>query len=108
MCVQLIPSGKWNTFVFKFLLTAIPRFITTLGQGEYPLSGSPLEDLINRSSLMGVPFRSMQLQNELLYLGALEDPSATVSDINMQSYMGRNTTYYLNFKVRKVSKARKA
>lgn len=82
---------------FGVFLAAIDRFITTLGKGEYPPAKGSLGGLINRSSLMDVPFRGMQFQNELIYLAALEHPSATVSDINIQSYRGRDTTYYLNF-----------
>ena len=69
------------------------RFVSGLGLGEDPEADSAIEGLLNRSSLMDVPFRGMQDQHLLVYLASLEDPSSaedTVSDINMQSYAGFN------------------
>lgn len=78
--------------------TALPlplaRFLNGFGVGEVPEAESLAEGLLNRSSLMDVPFRAMQRQHQLVYLAALEDPSpadGTVSDINMQSYAAIDT-----------------
>lgn len=67
----------------------LPRFITEYAVGETPEVNSSQESLLNRSSLMDVPFRGMQHQYPLIYLAALDQPSfiaGEVSDINMQSY----------------------
>lgn len=67
----------------------LPRFITEDATGEAPEGNSSQESLLNRSSLMDVPFRGMQRQYLLIYLAALDDLSiieGEVSDINMQSY----------------------
>lgn len=61
---------------------------------------SSLEGLLNRSSLMDVPFRSMQRQHENIYLGSIEDPSADddeLSAANMQAYAGFNMEEYRYF-----------
>ena len=53
---------------------------------------SSLEGIINRSSLMDVPFRSMQRQHEIIYLGSIDDPSAAADDelsaANMRVFAG--------------------
>ncbi|CAM9313400.1 unnamed protein product, partial [Laminaria digitata] len=64
-------------------------FVSGFDIGERPVAGSTLEDLLNSSSLMDVPFRGMQRQHLLVYLASLEDPSPAaggVSGVNMQMY----------------------
>lgn len=76
----------------------MPRFVPSLDEGEDPERNSSLEIVVDRSSFMDVPFRSMQLQNSLMYLAALDEP-----DINMQSYWGRYVGNYINFSANNVS-----
>lgn len=63
------------------------RFIPEFG-AEAPEAGSTMEGLLNRSSLMDVAFRGMQRQHSLIFIAALEDPTAerVVPYINFQSY----------------------
>lgn len=85
----------------------MPRFIPGLAEDQNLTPGNSLEDLVNRSSLMDVLFRGMQRQNTLMYLAALDNPSApegNVSDINMQSYEGKNKDSYLGFTDENVSR----
>ncbi|CAM9131372.1 unnamed protein product [Ectocarpus fasciculatus] len=73
------------------------RFIPEFATGEVPEASGSLESLLNRSSLMDVPFRGMQRQHPLVYLAALDDPSpaaGTISDINFQAYAGFDMTGY--------------
>ncbi|CAN0541957.1 unnamed protein product, partial [Ectocarpus sp. 8 AP-2014] len=49
-------------------------FIPEFAAGQVPEAGGSLESLLNRSSLMDVPFRGMQRQHPLVYLAALDDP----------------------------------
>ncbi|CAB1113047.1 unnamed protein product [Ectocarpus sp. CCAP 1310/34] len=77
-----------------------PGYIPDLPTGEVPEAGGSLESLLNRSSLMDVPFRGMQRQHPLVYLAALDDPSpadGTISDINFQAYAGFDMTPYLQW-----------
>ncbi|CAM9752851.1 unnamed protein product, partial [Hapterophycus canaliculatus] len=67
------------------------RFIPEFASDEFPEAGSSLEGLLNRSSLMDVPFRGIQRQHDRLYLAALDDPSApTTSQINFQSHAAQD------------------
>ena len=71
------------------LLDPYSRFISGFDIGEVPVADSALEGLLNRSSLMDVPFRGMQDQHLLVYLASLEDPApaaGVVSGVNMQMY----------------------
>ncbi|CAM9131295.1 unnamed protein product [Ectocarpus fasciculatus] len=78
------------------------RYIPDLATGEVPEAGGSLESLLNRSSLMDVPFRGMQRQHPLVYFAALDDASpaaGTVSDINFQAYAGFDMSPYLEWGV---------
>ncbi|CAM9134455.1 unnamed protein product [Ectocarpus sp. 6 AP-2014] len=78
------------------------RYIPDLPTGEVPEAGGSLESLLNRSSLMDVPFRGMQRQHPLVYLAALDDPfpaAGTISDINFQAYAGFDMTGHLEWGV---------
>ncbi|CAN0521290.1 unnamed protein product, partial [Ectocarpus sp. 12 AP-2014] len=89
-------SGLQSDTTFDNSVWFIPEFAT----GEVPEAGGSLESLLNRSSLMDVPFRGMQRQHPLVYLAALDDPSpaaGTISDINFQAYAGFDMTSYLEW-----------
>ncbi|CAN0020957.1 unnamed protein product [Scytosiphon promiscuus] len=65
-------------------------FVPEMASGDFPEAGSSLEGLLNRSSLMDVPFRGLQRQHDLIYLAALDDPSEPeTTQINFQTYAGR-------------------
>lgn len=52
------------------------RFIANNNsEASFPVIGSPLDGLLNRTALMDVPFRGIQRQEHRVYLAALEDPS---------------------------------
>ncbi|CAM9481056.1 unnamed protein product [Pylaiella littoralis] len=75
-------------------------FIPGLAVAEVPEAGGSLDGLLNRSSLMDVPFRAMQRQHRLVYIAALDNPypaEGVVSQINMQGFAAFNMTSYLDY-----------
>ncbi len=72
------------------------RFVPELDEAEVVPEASSLGGLLNRSSLMDVPFRGMQRQHLGVYLAALDDPSAEGLDsqINFQTYAGRDLSEF--------------
>ncbi|CAM9133762.1 unnamed protein product [Ectocarpus sp. 6 AP-2014] len=82
--------------------TTFDHSVWQFAAGVVPEAGGSLESLLNRSSLMDIPFRGMQRQHPLVYLAALDDPSpaaGTISDINFQAYAGFDMTGYLEWGV---------
>ncbi|CAM9376272.1 unnamed protein product, partial [Ectocarpus sp. 8 AP-2014] len=82
--------------------TTFDHSVWQFAAGQVPEAGGSLESLLNRSSLMDVPFRGMQRQHPLVYLAALDDPSpaaGTISDINFQAYAGFDMAGYLEWGV---------
>eukprot|EP00752_Nemacystus_decipiens_P005758 g5207.t1 len=66
----------------------IPGFTDT----QVPDANDTVADLLDRSSLMDVPYRGMQRQHLLVYLAALDEPLVTGLDahVNFQPYPGFN------------------
>lgn len=98
------PSRHFRCFLF-----AGSRFINADGVGleEVPTNNS-LASLLNRSSLMDVPFRGLQRQHSLVYLASLNDPSASANQLtesSMQAYGGfdMDEAGYLEYGLRVVS-----
>lgn len=77
------------------------RFITGLTtESDIPAKGTSLDGLLNQTSLMDVPFRAFQRQETLIYLAAMDDPSAIDdpdSRVAFQSYPSQSSEYYAHF-----------